>query len=156
DEREFSQLLEYAVARAGKRVPVLAGTGLSATRKTIAQTQRARDAGADIALVVAPAYVRPTQEGMYRHFSEVAEHGGLPIVLYNVPGRTACDLLPATVAKLTHHGNIVGIKEARSERDRMQDLLTFQSDRFAVLSGDDPTAMRAMLDGAKGVVSVAA
>jgi 4-hydroxy-tetrahydrodipicolinate synthase len=156
DEAEFSALLAFAAERIGKRVPVLAGTGLSATKKTIAQTQRARDAGADIALVVAPAYVRPTQEGMYRHFSEVAEHGGLPVVLYNVPSRTACDLLPETVARLTRHGNIVGIKEARSERERMQALLTCQSDRVAVLSGDDPTAMRAMLDGAKGVISVAA
>ena len=156
DEREFSSLIAFAVERIGKRVPVLAGTGLSATKKTIGQTQRARDAGADIALVVAPAYVRPTQEGMYRHFSDVAEHGGLPVVLYNVPSRTACDLLPETVAKLTRHGNIIGIKEARSERERMQALLTYQSDRFAVLSGDDPTAMRAMLDGAKGVISVAA
>ncbi|HEX5121896.1 MAG TPA: 4-hydroxy-tetrahydrodipicolinate synthase [Rhodanobacteraceae bacterium] len=156
DEREFSSLLAFAVERIGKRVPVLAGTGLSATKKTIAQTQRAKDAGVDFALVVAPAYVRPTQEGLYRHFSEIAEHGGLPVVLYNVPSRTACDLLPETVAKLTRHGNIVGIKEARSERERMQALLTYQSDRFAVLSGDDPTAMRAMLDGAKGVISVAA
>lgn len=156
EEREFSTLLAFAVERIGKRVPVLAGTGLSATKKTIAQTQRARDAGVDFALVVAPAYVRPTQEGMYRHFSEVAEHGGLPVVLYNVPSRTACDLLPETVASLTRHGNIVGIKEARSERERMQALLSYQSDRFAVLSGDDPTALRAMLDGAKGVISVAA
>lgn len=156
DEGEFSMLLEFAVARIAERVPVLAGTGLSATRKTIAQTRRARDAGVDAALVVAPAYVRPTQEGMYRHFSEIAEHGGLPVVLYNVPSRTACDLLPETVARLARHGNIVGIKEARPERERMQALLAFGSDRFAVLSGDDPTAMRAMLDGAKGVVSVAA
>jgi len=156
DEHEFSTLLAFAVARIGKRVPVLAGTGLPATKKTIAQTQRARDAGVDIALVVAPAYVRPTQEGMYRHYSEVADHGGLPVVLYNVPGRTACDLLPETVARLTRHGNIIGIKEARSEPERMQALLAFQSDGFVVLSGDDPTAMRAMLDGAKGVISVAA
>jgi len=156
DEHEFSTLLAFAVARIGKRVPVLAGTGLPATKKTIAQTQRARDAGVDIALVVAPAYVRPTQEGMYRHYSEVADHGGLPVVLYNVPSRTACDLLPETVARLTRHGNIIGIKEARSEPERMQALLAFQSDGFVVLSGDDPTAMRAMLDGAKGVISVAA
>jgi 4-hydroxy-tetrahydrodipicolinate synthase len=156
DEREFLSLLAFAAERIGKRVPMLAGTGLSATKKTIAQTMRARDAGADFALVVTPAYVRPTQEGMFRHFSEVAEHGGLPVVLYNVPSRTACDLLPETVARLAGHGNIVGIKEARAERERMQTLLAFQSDRFAVLSGDDPTAMRAMLDGANGVISVAA
>ena len=155
DEREYSTLLEYAVARVRKRIPLLAGTGLSATRKTIAQTQRARDAGIDFALVVTPAYVRPTQEGLYKHFSEVAEHGGLPVVLYNVPSRTSCDLLPETVARLAVHGNIVGIKEARPEPERMQALLGLQNDGFSVLSGDDPTAMRAMLAGAAGVVSVA-
>lgn len=156
DEREFPTLLEFAATRIARRVPVLAGTGLSATRKTIAQTQRARDAGVDIALVVAPPYVRPTQDGMVRHFSEVADHGGLPVVLYNVPSRTACDLLPETVARLAGHGNIVGIKEARPEPERMRALLALASDRFAVLSGDDPTAMRAMLAGAAGVISVAA
>jgi 4-hydroxy-tetrahydrodipicolinate synthase len=156
DEREFSTLLEFAVARIARRVPVLAGTGLSGTRKTIAQTERARAAGVDLALVVAPPYVRPTQEGLYRHFSEVADHGGLPVVLYNVPSRTACDLLPETVARLAGHGNIVGIKEARAEPERMQALLGFAGERFSVLSGDDPTAMRAMLAGAAGVISVAA
>jgi 4-hydroxy-tetrahydrodipicolinate synthase len=155
DEAEFTTLLEFAVTRIGRRIPVLAGTGLSATKKTIAQTRRARDAGVDFALVVAPAYVRPTQEGMYRHYAEVAEHGGLPVVLYNVPTRTACDLLPETVARLASHGNIVGIKEARSEAERMQALLALQSATFTVLSGDDPTAMRAMLAGAAGVISVA-
>ena len=156
DETEYSRLLEFAVERIDRRVPVLAGTGLSATRKTIAQTRRARATGVDLALVVAPAYVRPTQEGMYRHFCEVAEHGGLPVVLYNVPSRTACDLLPETVARLAAHGNIVGIKEARAEADRVQALLALASDRFRVLSGDDPTALRAMLAGAAGVISVAA
>jgi 4-hydroxy-tetrahydrodipicolinate synthase len=156
DEREFSTLLEFAVERIGRRVPVLAGTGLSGTQKTIAQTQRAKATGVDFALVVAPPYVRPTQEGLYRHFSEVAEHGGLPVVLYNVPARTSCDLLPETVHRLAAHGNVVGIKEARPEPERMEALLAFASERFRVLSGDDPTAMRAMLSGAAGVVSVAA
>ena len=154
DDAEFTTLLEFAAARIGKRIPVLAGTGLPATKKTIAQTRRARDAGVDFALVVAPSYVRPTQDGMYRHYSEVAEHGGLPVVLYNVPTRTACDLLPETVARLAGHGNIVGIKEARAEPERMQALLALQSASFRVLSGDDPTAMRAMLAGAAGVISV--
>ena len=155
DEHEYSALLECAVGRIAGRIPVLAGTGLSGTKKTVAQTRRAKAAGVDVALVVAPAYVRPTQEGMYRHFSEIAEHGGLPVLLYNVPSRTACDLLPETVARLAAHGNIVGIKEARPEPERMQALLAYSSERFAVLSGDDPTAMRAMLAGAAGVVSVA-
>jgi 4-hydroxy-tetrahydrodipicolinate synthase len=156
DEREFSTLLEFAVERISRRVPVLAGTGLSGTRKTIAQTQRAKAAGVDFALVVAPPYVRPTQEGLYRHFCEVAEQGGLPVVLYNVPTRTSCDLLPETTRRLAAHGNIVGIKEARPEPERMDALLAFASDRFRVLSGDDPTAARAMLSGAAGVVSVVA
>jgi 4-hydroxy-tetrahydrodipicolinate synthase len=155
DDGEFTALLEFAVARIGKRIPLLAGTGLSATKKTIAQTRRARDAGADFALVVAPAYVRPTQEGMYRHFSEIAEEGGLPVVLYNVPTRTACDLLPETVARLASHGNIVGIKEAVPDKKRMHRLLELRSARFSVLSGDDPTALDAMVDGADGVISVA-
>ncbi len=156
DDSEYSALLEFAVKRIAGRVPVLAGSGLSATRKTIAQTARARAAGIDAALVVAPAYVRPTQEGMYRHFCEVADHGGLPVVLYNVPSRTGCDLLPATVARLAGHGNIVGIKEALPDADRMGALLALKSATFSVLSGDDPTAARAMLAGADGVVSVAA
>ncbi len=156
DEREYSSLLEFAVARIAGRVPVLAGTGQSATAKTIAQTRRAKAAGVDLALVVAPPYVRPTQEGLYRHFCEVAEHGGLPVVLYNVPTRTSCDLMPETVARLAGHGNIVGIKEARPEPERMRALLDLSGERFAVLSGDDPTAMRAMLAGAAGVISVAA
>ncbi|MEO5625331.1 MAG: 4-hydroxy-tetrahydrodipicolinate synthase [Dokdonella sp.] len=156
DDAEFSRLLEFAVRHVDGRVPLLAGTGQSATRKTIAHTQCARVAGVDAALIAAPAYVRPTQEGMYRHFSEIAEHGGLPIVLYNVPSRTACDLLPETVARLAQHGNIVGIKEAVSEPERMSALLEFKAPRFAVLSGDDPTAARALLEGADGVISVAA
>jgi len=156
DEVEYSTLLEFAALQVAGRVPLLAGTGLSATRKTIAQTQRARAAGIDCALVVAPAYVRPTQEGLYRHFSEVAEHGGLPIVLYNVPARTACDLLPETAARLARHGNIVGIKEALPEAARMQALIALKGPAFTVLSGDDPTAARALQAGADGVISVAA
>jgi 4-hydroxy-tetrahydrodipicolinate synthase len=156
DEAEYAELLEFAVAYVAGRVPLLAGTGLSSTRKTITQTQRARAAGVDYALVAAPAYVRPTQEGMYRHFSEVAEHGGLPVVLYNVPSRTACDLQPPTVARLARHGNIVGIKEAVADPVRMDALLALRGSGFAVLSGDDPTAARAMLAGADGVISVAA
>lgn len=156
DESEYSELLRFAVGHVAGRVPVLAGTGLSATRKTVAQTRRASEAGVDLALVVAPPYVRPTQEGMYRHFCEVAEHGGLPVVLYNVPSRTSCDLMPETVARLAAHGNIVGIKEARPEAERMEALLPLQNECFSVLSGDDPTALRAMLAGAAGVISVAA
>jgi 4-hydroxy-tetrahydrodipicolinate synthase len=156
DDAEYSALLGFAARRIDGRVPMLAGSGQSATRATIARTRLARDAGADIALVAAPAYVRPTQEGMYRHFSEVAEHGGLPLMLYNVPTRTACDLLPETVARLAAHGNIRGIKEAVTDPVRMQALLALQQEGFGVWSGDDPTALRALRAGADGVISVAA
>jgi 4-hydroxy-tetrahydrodipicolinate synthase len=156
DDSEYVQLIEAAAERVRGRVGLLAGTGLSSTRRTIAQTRRAASAGADVALVVAPAYVRPTQEGIYRHYCEVADHGGLPVVLYNVPARTACDLLPETVARLRGHGNIVGIKEAVADPGRVAALLELRNDGFRVLSGDDPTAARAVLAGADGVISVAA
>lgn len=156
DAAEFRSLVEAACRENAGRVPLLAGTGMQSTRKTIEQTRLAAAAGAELALVVTPAYVRPTQEGLYRHFSEVAEHGGLPVMLYNVPSRTACDLLPETVARLCRHTGIIGIKEARVEEQRMRDLLDLGSESFAVFSGDDPTCARAILAGAAGVVSVAA
>ena len=152
---EYDALLRTAVEFVAGRVPVLAGTGLSNTAKTIEQTRRAAALGADAALVVTPPYVRPTQEGLLAHYRAVADEGGLPVVLYNVPGRTGCDLLPDTVVALAPHPRIVGIKEARSEPERMAALLALKSKDFAVLSGDDPTACRAMLAGADGVVSVA-
>lgn len=153
-DEEYDEILRRAVARIGGRVPVLAGTGLSGTARTVALTRRAARQGAQFALVVTPAYVRPTQEGLKAHFLAVAEEGGLPVVLYNVPGRTGCDLLPDTVAALAGHPNIVGIKEARGEPERMAALLPLRGPGFAVLSGDDGTAARAMLAGADGVISV--
>ncbi len=152
---EYDAILRTAVESVAGRVPVLAGTGLSNTAKTIEQNRRAAALGADAALVVTPPYVRPTQEGLLAHYRAVADDGALPIVLYNVPGRTGCDLLPETVAALAPHPRIVGIKEARSEAERMDVLLALKARDFAVLSGDDPTACRAMLAGADGVVSVA-
>lgn len=153
-DAEYVLLIETAVETVAGRIPVLAGTGQMNTAKTIAQTRLAGSAGAALALVVTPAYVRPTQAGLIAHFNAVAEQGGLPVVLYNVPARTGCDLLPETVAQLVAHPNIVGIKEARSEPERMAALLALRSEAFAVLSGDDPTACRAMLAGADGLVSV--
>jgi 4-hydroxy-tetrahydrodipicolinate synthase len=156
DEDEFARLLAFAVERVAARIPVIAGTGLQSTRKTLAQTRRARDCGCDAALVVVPPYVRATQEGLLRHFSEVADHGGLPVLLYNVPSRTACDLLPETVARLAGHGNVIGIKEAVADPARIAALLAFRDDGFRLLSGDDGSFADAMLAGADGVVSVAA
>ena len=152
---EFDLLLRTAVEFVAGRIPVLAGTGLSNTAKTIEQTRRAAALGADAALIVTPPYVRPTQAGLIAHYRAIADDNGLPVVLYNVPGRTGGDLLPETVAELCGHPRIVGIKEARNEPDRMEALLKFRSGDFAVLSGDDPTACRAMLAGADGVISVA-
>jgi 4-hydroxy-tetrahydrodipicolinate synthase len=152
---ELDRLVRHAVTSIAGRVPVIVGTGGANTKKTIRATQHARDLGADAALVVTPYYVRPTQEGLRQHYLEVAAQGGLPIILYNVPGRTGCDLLPETVAQLVGHPNIVGIKEARAEPERMQALLPLRSETFSVLSGDDPTAARALLAGADGVISVA-
>ncbi|GAB3751675.1 4-hydroxy-tetrahydrodipicolinate synthase [Lysobacter olei] len=154
-DAEYDVLLRTAVERVGGRIPVLAGTGLSNTAKTIEQTRRAAALGADAALVVTPPYVRPTQAGMIAHYRAIADDGALPVVLYNVPTRTGCDLLPETVAELYQHPRIIGIKEARSEPERMEALLAFKGDGFSVLSGDDATACRAMLAGADGVISVA-
>jgi len=154
-EAEYEALLRTAVELVAGRIPVLAGTGLSNTAKTIELSRRAAALGADAALVVAPPYVRPTQTGLLAHYRALADDGALPIVLYNVPGRTGCDLLPETAAELASHDRIIGIKEARSEAARMEALLPLRGEGFAVLSGDEPTAARALLAGADGVISVA-
>jgi 4-hydroxy-tetrahydrodipicolinate synthase len=153
---EFDRLLAFAVEHVAGRVPVIAGTGEAGTAKTIALTRRAKALGADAALVVAPYYVRPTQEGLRRHYLEVAEHGGLPVLLYNVPSRTACDLLPETVAQLREHPAIIGIKEARGDRERISALAELVRADFVYLSGDDGSAGEAMLAGAAGTISVVA
>ncbi|QNR96174.1 4-hydroxy-tetrahydrodipicolinate synthase [Stenotrophomonas sp. 169] len=151
---EYDQLLASAVAQVAGRLPVLAGTGLSGTARTIAQTRRAAAAGATHALVVTPPYVRPTQAGLIAHYRAVADQGGLPVVLYNVPGRTGCDMLPDTVAELAQHPNIVGIKEAVGEAGRVQALLALRAPGFVVLSGDDGTASRSIQAGMEGLISV--
>lgn len=153
---EFDQLLESALKRAAGRVPVIAGTGDAATAKTLAATRHAAALGADAALVVAPYYVRPTQDGLRRHFLEVAEHAGLPIIIYNVPARTGCDLQPATVEELRQHPGIIGIKDACSSNERIRALAELARDDFVYLSGDDGSAGAAMLAGAAGAVSVVA
>lgn len=154
DDDEYDTLLRTAVETVAGRVPVLAGTGLSGTARTVAQTRRAAAAGADAALVVTPPYVRPTQHGLLAHYRAVAEQGGLPLVLYNVPGRTGTDLLPDTVAELAAHERIVGIKEAVVDAARISALLALRGAGFRVLGGDDGTAARSLLAGADGLVSV--
>ncbi len=155
-DAEFERALAFALERVAGRVPVLAGTGTANTRKTITATRRAQAAGADAGLVVTPYYVRPTQEGLYRHFAAIADEAGLPIVLYNVPSRTGCDLLPETAARLAGHERIAGIKEACNDPARIAAVIALRRTDFAVLSGDDGTCAQAMLSGADGVVSVAA
>lgn len=152
---EFDLLLRSAVEFVAGRIPVLAGTGLSNTAKTIEQTRRAAALGADAALVVTPPYVRPTQPGLIAHYRAIADDGALPVVLYNVPGRTGCDLLPETTAVLAPHPRIVGIKEAVAQDGRIAALVALKGDAFSVLTGDDPTACASMLAGCDGVVSVA-
>ena len=153
-EPEYELLLRTAIEVAAGRIPVIAGTGQSSTAHTIERTRRAGALGANAALVVTPPYVRPTQAGLSSHFRAVADDGALPVLLYNVPPRTGCDLLPETVAGLAGHARIIGIKEARSEPERMDALVALAEESFVVLSGDDPTAARAMLAGADGVISV--
>ena len=153
---EYDRLLAFAVKHVAGRIPVVAGTGEAGTAKTVALTQRARSLGADAALVVAPYYVRPTQEGLRRHFLEVAERGGLPVILYNVPSRTACDLAPETTALLRDHPAIIGIKEARADAERIQRSVELARPDFVYLSGDDGSGAQAMLAGAAGVISVVA
>lgn len=153
---EFDRLLAFALRHVAGRVPVIAGTGEACTAKTVALTRRAAELGADAALVVTPYYVRPTQEGLRRHFTDVADRGGLPLILYNVPGRTGCDMLPETVASLRDHPQILGIKEARADADRIRAMAELVRPDFVYLSGDDGTAMQAMLAGAAGTISVVA
>lgn len=154
-DAEIDLLVRSAVEQVIGRIPVLVGTGQSNTAKTIESTRRAGALGADAALVVTPPYVRPTQAGLIAHYLAVADDGALPIVLYNVPGRTGVDMQPDTVAHLANHPRIVGIKEAVDDASRMAALLAIRAEGFMVLSGDDATAARAMLAGADGLVSVA-
>ncbi len=154
-DAEFSQLIELASIRVSSRVPVIVGTGHSATAKTIEQTKIATRRGANVALIVTPPYVRPTQAGLVAHYLAVAEASEIPIILYNVPPRTGCDLLPDTVSKLCSHPNIIGFKESVGNESRWNALYPLASPSFSLYSGDDHTFARAMARGAQGVVSVA-
>ena len=155
-EVEQDALLARARRRAAGRIAVIAGVGGSSTSAVVARVRKLASAAPDGLLAVTPAYSRPTQEGLFRHLQAVAEASNVPVLLYNVPGRTGVDLLPATVARLAAHPNIVGIKEAVGDLDRVRALLASVPDGFSVLSGDDATACAAVLAGAHGVISVTA
>ena len=155
DFEEHIAVVSKVVELVRRRIPVIAGTGANSTREALHLTQRAMAAGADACLLVTPYYNKPTQEGLYRHYKLIADSVPIPQILYNVPGRTACDLKPETVERLAGIPNIVGIKEA-STLERIQDLVRRLGDRMDVYSGDDGIAAEAMLAGAKGVISVTA
>jgi 4-hydroxy-tetrahydrodipicolinate synthase len=156
DVPEHCELIRFAVEHAKGRIPIIAGTGGNSTDEAIMLTRYAKDAGADAALVVVPYYNRPTQEGMYRHFKAIAEAVDLPIILYNVPGRTVADMSNETVLRLTAIPNIVGLKDATGNIGRGLELLRLAPKTFAVYSGDDPTAMTLMFCGGAGNISVTA
>jgi 4-hydroxy-tetrahydrodipicolinate synthase len=151
---ETAELLRVAVQRVGGRLPVIAGTGAGSTSLAVEHTRAACEAGVDAVLVVTPYYTRPPQEGLYRHFSAVADAASVPLVLYNVPSRTACDLLPETVERLSGHPQIVGIKEATGSVARGREILERCGDDFLLLSGDDASCRELVTAGAQGVVTV--
>jgi 4-hydroxy-tetrahydrodipicolinate synthase len=153
---EHCELIRLTVEHAKGRIPIIAGTGGNSTVEAIRLTVHAKEIGADAALVVVPYYNRPTQEGMYRHFKAIAEAVDLPIILYNVPGRTVADMSNDTVVRLAQIPNIVGIKDATGNIGRGTELLKHVPSDFAVYSGDDPTAMALMFCGAAGNISVTA
>ncbi|MBN1378489.1 MAG: 4-hydroxy-tetrahydrodipicolinate synthase [Gammaproteobacteria bacterium] len=156
DFAEHEQVIRFCVKQVNGRVPLIAGTGANATSEAVHLTKQAKLAGADACLLVTPYYNKPTQEGLFRHYQVIAEAVDIPQILYNVPGRTAVDMLPATVARLTKISNIIGIKEASGNMDRMRELIALDPDHFAVYSGDDGIAMESMLAGGAGVISVTA
>jgi 4-hydroxy-tetrahydrodipicolinate synthase len=151
---EHLRVIQVVVEAAKKRVPVIAGTGSNSTRETIEMSAAAKKVGADGLLLVTPYYNRPGQEHLYRHFKAVVEAVPLPTVVYNVPGRTACDMLPDTLARLCELPEIVGVKEATGSALRASQILTRVGDKLAVLSGDDATAFPLFALGARGVISV--
>jgi 4-hydroxy-tetrahydrodipicolinate synthase len=156
EDGEYQALLEQVVAEAGDSMPVFAGAGSCSTAKALKLVKLAAKAGVEGTLVVTPYYNRPMQEGLYAHYQALAAACDLPLILYNVPTRTACDLLPETVERLAKIDNIIGIKEACPDHRRIRELRERIGEGFGIFSGDDGTAMAAMLDGADGVVSVAA
>ena len=151
---EHKRVIDLTVKTVAGRVPVIAGTGANNTMEAIELTESAKESGADAVLSVAPYYNKPNQEGLYLHFKTIAEAVNIPIVLYNVPGRTVVHILPETVARLAAVENIIGIKEACASLEQISDVIRFCPDDFILLSGDDFTSMPTALIGGKGVISV--
>ena len=160
DVAEHVQVIENSVKTADGRIKIIAGTGANSTKEAVYLTNSAKSAGADAALLVTPYYNRPSQEGLYRHYSYIADEVHLPQILYNVPSRTGCDLLTETVLKLVPHDNVVGLKDATGDLVRLEEALDglkkLKRNDFILYSGDDPTATQFMLKGGSGTISVAA
>lgn len=151
---EHERVVELAIEFAGKKIPVIAGTGSNSTKETIMLTEHAKKAGADAVLLITPYYNKPTQEGLYQHYKAVAEAVDIPMILYNVPGRTGVNMLPETVARLSEIKNIVGIKEATGSLQQVSDTIEMARRDFIILSGDDFTTLPLLSVGGHGVISV--
>ena len=156
DVEEHIAVIKAVVKQVAGRIPVIAGTGANSTREAVELTRNAKEAGADACLLVVPYYSKPTQEGLYQHFKHIAEAVDIPQILYNVPGRTSCDMQTETVIRLSTVPNIIGIKEATGDLKRAKAIIDGVSKDFIVLSGDDPTAVELILLGGKGNISVTA
>jgi 4-hydroxy-tetrahydrodipicolinate synthase len=153
---EHNRVIELTVEVVRRRVPVVAGTGSNSTDEAIALTKHARQAGADGALLITPYYNKPTQEGLYRHYKAVAEAVDLPLVLYNIPGRTGVNMLPATIARLSAIKSVVGVKEGSGSVQQASDIVQMCGDRLTVLAGDDALTLPMMAVGGRGVITVTA
>ena len=158
DVDEHVEVIKHTVEHVNSRVPVIAGTGANSTSEALELTQESKQNGADFALIVTPYYNKPTQKGLISHYTKLANEVDIPQILYNVPSRTACDILPETVEILSTHNNIVGIKEAVDSKERIDDLIAISSNNqnFQLFSGDDPSFIKMIQKGGDGVISVAA
>ncbi len=154
DEHEHCDVINSIVDYVGGRILVIAGTGANSTTEAINLTRLAKEAGADACLIVTPYYNKPTQEGLYLHYKAISEAVDIPQILYNVPGRTACDMLPETVGRLSHLKNIVGVKEATGDLSRVKKIRELTGDDFAIYTGDDATSREFCLLGGNGSITV--
>ena len=151
---EHKEVIKFVINKVNKRVQVIAGSGSNSTSEAIELTRFAKEAGADGALLITPYYNKPMQEGLFRHFKLIAESVNIPIVLYNVPGRTSVNMLPETINRLKNIENIVAIKEACGNIAQIQEIIEFSGDKITVLSGDDPLYYPILAIGGKGIISV--
>lgn len=155
ESKEKELLIQVAVEMADKKIPVIAGTGANNTRAAIEATKRAKELGADMTLQVAPYYNKPSEEGLYRHFTTIADEAALPVVLYNVPGRSSVNMSVSLLLRLAQHPGIVAVKEASGSMSQIEDLLSKRPTTFSVLSGDDALTLPMVACGAQGIISVA-